>query len=180
MSEVQKALSVQEKATLVSTADVSFSDAIKSMRKKMIEDNYLTSATQVATLDKILLTVKANENNTLHKVIFDNLVAQKQLTFLNNIKEMFKEGWMLSKVFRFYTGGAPIKTINAWSMKSIMAVIETKDRSKFDTLGLNDNARISKDFKSNGVKSGVKKKPFVPKPVKTKATDIPVIIKKAT
>jgi hypothetical protein len=176
MSEARNTLSSQEKATLISTVDLSFNDAIKSMRKKMIEDSYLTSATQVATLDKILLTVNANENNNLHKVIFDNLVSQKQLILINNIKDMFKEGWMLSKAFRFYTGGAPIKSINSWSMKSIMAVIETKDRSKFDTLGLDDNARISKDAKSKVFK----KKPFTPKPTKIKATDIPIIIKKAT
>lgn len=188
MSTVNKNLSLQEKANLVAAVHPSFNNAIASMRKKMIEDNYLTSASQVATLDKILLTVKDNENNNLHKVIFENLVSQKQLTFINNIKEMFKEGWMLSKAFRFYTGGADIKTINAWSMKSIISVIDTKDKSKFEMLGLNEDKKslVKKPFNQKSkVQSAdsnkkVIKKVFKPKPKITNVNEISITIKKAT
>ncbi len=172
MSEVKK-LTAVEKQELISGVDASFGDAVKSMRKKMIEDNYLTSATQVATLDKILVTVKENENNTLHKVIFDKLVAQKQVLFISNIKELFKEGWMLSKIFRFYTGGMPIKQINAWKMKDIMSVIEHKDKSQFEKIFTEDKTK-GKVFKKPAPKNKG------PKPVKVQAKDIPVIVKKAT
>lgn len=177
MSDVKKVLTSQEKATLISKADASFGDSVKSMRNKMINEGYLTSATQVDTFDKIMLTVKSNENNTLHKLLFENLVSQKQLHFITNIKEMFKEGWMLSKVFRFYTGGAPISQVNDWKMKPLMTVIDKKDKSDFEKIGLLEN---SKAVKSTTPYKNAKKKPFKPKSKTTQVADIPVIIKKAT
>lgn len=176
MNDVKKVLTAQDKAVLIAKADVSFGDSVKSMRNKMINEGYLTSATQVDTFDKIMLTVKSNENNTLHKMLFDNLVSQKQVQFINNIKEIFKEGWMLSKAFRFYTGGSPVSQVNDWKMKPLMNVIDKKDKTDFEKIGLLDSGRISKDNKTYKTKS----KPFVQRTKPKMANEIPVIIKKTT
>lgn len=177
MSDVKKVLTSQDKATLISKADDSFGDSVKSMRNKMINEGYLTSVNQVDTFDKIMLTVKSNENNTLHKLLFENLVLQKQLQFITNIKEMFKEGWMLSKIFRFYVGGGSISQVNDWKMKPLMTVIDKKDKSDFEKIGL---IETSKSVKSNKPYKNTKPKSFSPKTKQTMAKDIPVIIKKTT
>ncbi len=132
MKEVQKQLTSQEKATLIAGVDNSYSDTVKSLRKKMIAEGYLTSFTQVNVLDKLLWGVKETENSNLNKVLFDNLVKTKQVAFIQNIVTLFREGWMLSRAFKFYTGGAPVKDLNSWKLRRIIEVIEKKDKSDFD------------------------------------------------
>lgn len=176
MNDVKNKLNSQEKALLISKSDASFGDSVRSMRNKMINEGYLTSTTQVASFDKIMLTVRSNENNTLHKMLFDNLVSQKQLHFINNIKDLFKEGWMLSKAFRFYTGGMPISEINDWKMKQLMSIIDKKNKTDFEKIGIIENVKSSKDTKQYKTKS----KAYIPKAKPVLASSIPVIIKKAT
>lgn len=173
MKDVQKTLSAAEKANLIATADASLSDAVKSVRRKMIDENYLTSATQVATLDKLLWAVKENENSSLPKVLFDNQVKGKQIEFINKIRSMFKEGWMLSRAFRFYTGGGHVAGLNSWKLKDIVRVIETQDRSDFGKLDLLENSK-----KTSNEKPKFKKKPTA-KPVRQAGKDIPIIRSKS-
>lgn len=177
MKDVQKMLSAQEKAQLITAGDNTLSDAVKSVRRKMISENYLTSVTQVATLDRLLQAVKDNENSSLAKVLFEKQVMNKQIELLRNILDMFKEGWMLSKVFRAYAGSDHVKEINAWKVKDIVRVIETKDRSRFEQLGLfkSDKAPV-KPQASKPARKKPYSKPRQGKP-QTAGQDVPVIVK---
>lgn len=171
----QKQLTAQEKATLIASADANLSDSVKSIRKKMIQEGYLTSFTQVSVLDRLLLGVKESENQNINQVLLTSLVMNKQVAFIRNILELFKEGWMLSRAFRFYTNGLPVKDVNAWKLRRILEVIEKKDRSDFDKIEA-DNKKtsgkpVSKNFKPKA------KKPVVKQTTQVAGKDIPVLKK---
>jgi hypothetical protein len=176
MKDVQKVLTSAEKAQLIAAADVSLSGNIKSVRRKMIEEGYLTSVTQVSTFDKLLWAVKSNENSSMAKVLFDQQVMNKQIAFVNNIRELFKEGWMLSRAFRFYTGAAPIQELNSWKLKDIVRIIETKDRSMFEKLDLLDQSKRPEGKEAPKKPFSKPKSHKPPRKVETKT--IPIIIKK--
>lgn len=170
----QKQLTAQEKATLIASADASLSDSVKSVRKKMIQEGYLTSFTQVSVLDKLLWGVKESENHTINQVLLANLVMNKQISFIRNILELFKEGWMLSRAFRFYTHGMPVKEVNAWKLRRIVEVIEKKDRSDFDKIEAEKKPvgkPVAKGFKPKA------KKPVVRSTSQVAGKDVPVLKK---
>lgn len=139
MKDVKKTLTGQEKANLIASADKNLSDSVQSMRKKLIQEGFLTSYTQVQVLDKLLWGVREAENNTMSKALLDNLVRTKQVTLIQNIVELFREGWKLSRAFKFYTGSGPVADMNAWKIRRILEVIVKKDRSDFAKLEADDN-----------------------------------------
>lgn len=139
MKDVKKSLTGQEKANLIASADKSLSESVQSMRKKLIQEGFLTSYTQVQVLDKLLWGVREAENNTMSKALLDNLVRTKQVTLIQNIVELFREGWKLSRAFKFYTGSGPVADMNAWKIRRILEVIVKKDRSDFAKLDAEDN-----------------------------------------
>lgn len=170
MKDVKKSLTGQEKANLIASADKALCESVQSMRKKLIQEGFLTSYTQVQVLDKLLWGVREAENNTLSKVLLDNLVKNKQVTLIQNIVELFREGWKLSRAFKFYTGSGPVAEMNAWKIRRILEVIAKKDRSDFPKM------------EADEVKKSVvpKKKPVnkSAKPaVKKEKTVVPVTIK---
>lgn len=179
MKDLQKSLTPQQKAVLITNVDATFSDSVKSMRRKLIQEGYLTSETQVNVLDKLLWGVKEAENSSLSKALFDISVKNKQVEFIQHILELFKEGWKLSRAFKFYTGGGPIKELNAWKLRRIIEVIEKKDRSDFDKLESDDNkkkAPIHKNAKPKSKKPVNDSSKKVPHKASTK--EIPIITKK--
>lgn len=169
----QKQLTAQEKATLIATVDASYSDSVRSLRKKMIQEGYLTSVTQVNVFDKLLWGVKESENSQMSPALFANLLKTKQVNFIHNILELFKEGWMLSRAFRFYTGGAPAKELNAWKLRRIIEVIEKKDRSDFEKFEVDKkpSVPVKKAFKPKSKKTFQKHAPQIA------GKDVPVIKK---
>jgi len=168
MKDTQKSLTPQEKATFIANADISYSDSVKALRKKMIQENYLTSATQIQMLDKLLWGVKEAENSTISKALFDNLVKSKQITFIYNLIELFKEGWLMSKAFRFYTGNGPVKELNTWKLRKIIEVIEKKDRTDF--------AKFEADLDKKKIPAP--KKPFKKKTPAVNEKSVPVVTTK--
>lgn len=167
MKDVKKSLTGQEKATLIASADKNLGESVQSMRKKLIQEGYLTSYTQVQVLDKLLWGVREAENNMLNKVLLDDLVKNKQVALIQNIVELFREGWKLSRAFKFYTGSGPVAEMNAWKIKRILEVIAKKDRSDFEK------------FETDEVKKPVfpKKKTMVKPKSPQENKTIPVTIK---
>jgi len=131
MKDVKKSLTGQEKANLIASADKALCESVQSMRKKLIQEGFLTSYTQVQVLDKLLWGVRDAESGTLSKALLENLVKTKQVTLIQNIVELFREGWKLSRAFKFYTGSGPVAEMNAWKIRRILEVIAKKDRSDF-------------------------------------------------
>lgn len=170
MKDVKKSLTGQEKANLIASADKSLCESVQSMRKKLIQEGFLTSYTQVQVLDKLLWGVREAENNNISKALLDNLVKTKQVTLIQNIVELFREGWKLSRAFKFYTGGGPVAEMNAWKIKRILEVIVKKDRSDFAKFETDEVKKPAFPKKKPAMKSG---KPAVKKETKV----IPVTVK---
>lgn len=171
MKDVKKSLTGQEKANLIASADKSLCDSVHSMRKKLIQEGFLTSYTQVQVLDKLLWGVREAENNTISKALLDNLVKNKQVTLIQNIVELFREGWKLSRAFKFYTGSGPVAEMNAWKIKRILEVIAKKDRSDFAKMESEEVKKLVLSKKkplNKSDKQVVKKEPtVVPVTIKT-------------
>tara|TARA_B100000700_G_scaffold298745_1_gene364958 strand:- start:5589 stop:6068 length:480 start_codon:yes stop_codon:yes gene_type:complete len=142
---------------------------IVEQRKKQLKDTgFLTSTSQEQVLDKVLNTI---QNSQKFKSIGNPVLAQErinreQISFINNIRDLFQDGWQLVVFFKFYAKTKNIHDASGFNIWNVINAVEKKDRSNFSKLFT--ERRKSKDIKPKFNKKRTTK----PKPQLNKNVEI--------
>lgn len=111
--------------------------AVVQNRKQQLESKgFFTSNTQKEVFDLLLDAIsKSSKFESIgNAVLIQQMVQKTQVELINNLSDLFSEGWMLVKYFKHYAKVKDIKQARTNQVWSVINAINLKDRSKFNDL----------------------------------------------
>lgn len=127
---------------------------IDNRKKQMEAKGFFTSETQKKVFDLLMESIaKSNKFESIGNAVLQKQMVEKtQILIINNLQEMFSEGWMLVKYFKYYAQTKDVNNVQPRNIWNVINAIETKDRTKFTALFVKQplatkNAGKSKTFK---------------------------------
>lgn len=120
-------------STYVDGSILRYSQAVRSHRTKLINENYLTTKNQVQIFDEILNGIERELKNktNLSEILFKNKLQSEQTSFIMSCITLFNEGWKVVKAYNFYTQKG-----NSFKFNIFIKVVQTQNKSDFEKLGL--------------------------------------------
>tara|TARA_B100002019_G_C21151298_1_gene538405 strand:+ start:479 stop:943 length:465 start_codon:yes stop_codon:yes gene_type:complete len=111
-------------------------DIVEQRKKQLKDTGFLTTKTQEQVFDKVLETIQKSQKfqSIGNTVLAQERINREKISFINNMRDMFQEGWQLVVFFKYYAKTKNIHEVSGFNIWNVINAVEKKDRSQFSKL----------------------------------------------